>query len=80
MAHNINIQFPTDETNPYWDGLEHNVDATELSLIENSTYWLLEGKDLSHNCDMTTLLQRVGGKFVKIPLDDYDDFLDNLTI
>ena len=78
MAKNIDIQFPNDANNEYWDGLRHNVDAEKLYNLDYSNYWLLQGYDHSHDCGMVTLLERRDGEFKKVPLDNYEDDFNNL--
>lgn len=70
----VKIQFPKSETNPYWDGEEHDLEPKNLACINDSDYYYLDGFDESFKCNMMTLLRKNGEEFKKVPLDDYDEF------
>ena len=68
------IQFPTSDTNPYWDGKEHNVIPMNLARINESDYYYMDGYDIGFGLNMMTLLRGTGSGFKKVPLDNYDEF------
>ena len=68
------IQFPTSETNPYWDGKEHNIIPLNLARINETDYYYMDGYDLDFGFNMMTLLRRTNSGFIKVPLDNYDEF------
>ena len=51
------IQFPTSDTNPYWDGKEHNVIPMNLARINESDYYYMDGYDIGFGLNMMTLLR-----------------------
>ena len=83
MNKTIYMQYPYDENNPLYDGLEHEIIPYALTPanINGHTFFVMNYYDLSANSELVTLLGVVNGRFYKVPLqrDEYarlHDFID----
>lgn len=75
----INMKYPASEKNSYLDGKVHKIEPKELLRLNDSNYYMLRGFDNSYNVKMYTILRDVDGIFYKVPLDDYQEFQNNLS-
>ena len=77
----ISMQFPKRENDDYLDGKVHEVQPVELRRINvpAKDLFLLTYDDLSRNYDnCMTVVARVNGMFYKIPLDNYDERMEEI--
>ena len=72
----IEMDYPFSSTNTSYDGRTHRIEPTGLyvrNINGRNIYVLLYNDMTLGRYNMVTLLERVGNRFVKIPLEKYDE-------
>ena len=72
----IEMDYPFSQTNTSYDGRTHRIEPTGLyvrNINGRNIYVLLYNDMTLGRYNMVTLLERVGNRFVKIPLEKYDE-------
>lgn len=71
----IKMDYPLDTTSRVFDGTTHEIEPVGLlsSNIKNKKIFLMIYRDLTiKNNSMITILEKIGDKFQKVPLTDYN--------
>ncbi len=77
---NIVVSFPLDRRNDYsrndlLDGTNHEIEVNQISTFEqeNQHFYIVNGFDITRNCEIVILLIKQGNVLRKVPLLDYDE-------